>query len=207
MRFFAKNTVNEPTETGDDTSGSLLLGLGRGAQASRLCGDWSASSRPPELQSPPTHPGGTPVLLSIRSGFSLIEVTIAIGIVGFAVLALVGTLGVGSRTLGSAVSYSMQAQITQNVMGSLKLSDFSVLTNTSPNGWNGANLYFDERGVSTTNSSLAIYTATVNITTPITISGAASGNTNLARATLSIVKNNNTNNTYTVATYIANNGQ
>ena len=175
MRFFPKNTVNQPTETGDETSGSLLLGLGRGAQASRQC--------------------GKRVLLSIRSGFSLIEVTIAIGIVGFAVLALVGTLGVGSRTLGSAVSYSMQAQITQNVMGSLKLSDFSVLTNTSPNGWNGANLYFDERGVSTTNSSLAIYTATVNITTPITLSGAASANTNLARATLSIVKNNNTNDT------------
>ena len=207
MRFFRKNTVNQPTETGDNTKGSLLLGLGRGAQASRLCGDWSASSRPPELQSPPTHTGGTPVLLSIRSGFSLIEVTIAIGIVGFAVLALVGTLGVGSRTLGSAVSYSMQAQITQNVMGSLKLSDFSVLTNTSPNGWNEAKLYFDERGVSTTNTSLAIYTATVNITPSVTLSGAASANTNLARATLSIVKNNNTNDTYTVATYIANNGQ
>lgn len=207
MRFFPKNTVNQPTETGDNTKGSLLLGLGRGAQASRLCGDWFTSSRSPEPKGTQTHSGGTPVLLSIRSGFSLIEVTIAIGIVGFAVLALVGTLGVGSRTLGSAVSYSMQAQITQNVMGSLKLSDFSVLTNTSPNGWNEAKLYFDERGVSTTNTSLAIYTATVNITPSVTNLGATNGNPNLALARLSIVKNNNTNDTYTVATYIANNGQ
>jgi len=210
MRFFPKNTVNPPTEIGDNTSGSLLLGLGRGAQASRLCGDWFTSSRQLAPKSPPTHTGGRPVPLSrvfftnaasSRSGFSLIEVTIAIGIVGFAVLALVGTMGVGTRTLGSAVSYSMQAQITQNVMGSLKLSDFTMLTNNSPNGWNGANLYFDERGVSVTTPSLAIYTAN------ITISNNVNGNTNLARATLSIFRNNNTNDTYTAATFIANNGQ
>ena len=201
MRFFQKNRVN-PRK--------------KGARPSRPCADWSTCSRPPEPKSPPALTGETPVPLlknffttvaNSRSGFSLIEVTIAIGIVGFAVLALLGTLGVGSRTLGSAVSYSMQAQITQNVIGSLKLSDFTMLTNNSPNGWNGANLYFDERGVSTTNASLAIYTATVNITTPITISAGASGNTNLALASLSIVKNNNTNDTYRVATYIANNGQ
>ena len=186
MRFFPKNRVNPQN---------------KGARPSRPCADWSTSSRPPEPKGPPTHTGGTPVLLSIRSGFSLIEVTIAIGIVGFAVLALVGTLGVGSRTLGSAVSYSMQAQITQNVIGSLKLSDFTMLTNNSPNGWNGAKLYFDERGVSTTNSAMAIYTAN------ITVSNSVNGNTNLARAILSIVKNNNTNDTYTVATFIANNGQ
>jgi len=186
MRFFQKNRVNPQN---------------KGARPSRPCGDWSTCSRPPEPKSPLALTGETPVPLSIRSGFSLIEVTIAIGIVGFAVLALVGTLGVGSRTLGSAVSYSMQAQITQNVIGSLKLSDFTMLTNNSPNGWNGAKLYFDERGVSTTNSAMAIYTAN------ITVSNSVNGNTNLARAILSIVKNNNTNDTYTVATFIANNGQ
>ena len=141
-----------------------------------------------------------------RGGFSLIEVAIAIGIVAFAVLALVGTLGVGTTTLGSAVSYSIQTQITQNVMGSLKLSDFSVLTNNSPAGWNGAQLFFDERGVSTTNPSQYIYTATVNITTPVTLSGTTIENTNLALASLSIVKNSNTNDACRVVTYIANNG-
>jgi uncharacterized protein (TIGR02598 family) len=201
MRFFQKNRVNPQN---------------KGARPSRPCAQ--ARSLVPVGVSKLTSllTGGTPVLLSrnffttvanSRSGFSLIEVTIAIGIVGFAVLALLGTLGVGTRTLGSAVSYSMQAQITQNVMGSLKLSDFTMLTNNSPNGWNGANLYFDERGVSITNASLAIYTATVNITPSVTNLGAMNGNTNLARATLSIVKNNNTNDTYTVATFIANNGQ
>jgi len=196
MRFFPKNRFNPQN---------------KGARPSRPCAQ--AQSLVPVCASKLTSllTGETPVLLSrkiltgivasTRSGFSLIEVTIAIGIVGFAVLALLGTLGVGSRTLGSAVSYSMQAQITQNVMGSLKLSDFTMLTNASPDGWDGAKLYFDERGVSTTNSAVAIYTAN------IMVSNSVNGNTNLARATLSIVKNNNTNNTYTVATYIANNGQ
>ena len=201
MRFFPKNRFNLQN---------------KGARPSRPCAQ--ARSLVPVGVSKLTSllTGGTPVLLSrkffttaasFRSGFSLIEVTIAIGIVGFAVLALLGTLGVGTRTLGSAVSYSMQAQITQNVMGSLKLSDFTMLTNASPDGWDGAKLYFDERGVSTTNSAMAIYTATVNITPSVTNLGVTNGTTNLARATLSIVKNNNTNNTYTVATYIANNGQ
>ena len=202
MRFFPKNRVTPQN---------------KGAWPSRPCAP--AQSLVPVCASKLTSllTGETPVLLSrkisttttasARSGFSLIEVTIAIGIVGFAVLALVGTMGVGSRTLGSAVSRSMQAQITQNVMGSLKLSDFTMLTNNSPNGWNGAKLYFDERGVSITNASLAIYTAIVNITPSVTNLGAASGNTNLALASLSIVKNSNTNDTYTVATYIANNGQ
>jgi len=187
MRFFPKSPVN-PSAEAENNIAALRLG----------------AVSPPRTGGEQFFPG---TAASTQSGFSLIEVTIAIGIVGFAVLALVGTMGVGSRTLGSAVSRSMQAQITQNVMGSLKLSDFTMLTNNSPNGWNGANLYFDERGVSTTNASLAIYTATVNITTPITISAGASGNTNLALASLSIVKNNNTNDTYRVATYIANNGQ
>jgi uncharacterized protein (TIGR02598 family) len=195
MRFSQKNRVNPQN---------------KGARPSRPRGDWSTCSRPPEPKSPLALTGETPVPLfknffttvaNSRSGFSLIEVTIAIGIVGFAVLALLGTLGVGSRALGSAVSYSMQAQITQNVMGSLKLSDFTMLTNNSPNGWNGANLYFDERGVSVATPSLAIYTANITVTNNV------NGNTNLARAILSIVKNSNTNDTYTVATYIANNGQ
>ena len=139
-------------------------------------------------------------------GFSLVEVTLAIGIVAFVVISMVGAMSVGNRTLGLAADNSVQAQITQNLMGSLQQADFSVLTNASPNGWNGRVISFDERGVSTTNPANVIHVATVTIVTPAAVPG-STVNANLARASLAIVKNGNTNETFRTATYVANNGK
>jgi uncharacterized protein (TIGR02598 family) len=79
-----------------------------------------------------------------KSAFSMIEVTIAIGIVGFALLAVLGNINTGSNIQRQAINVTVQAQIMQGVAGSLRHSGWNLLT-----GFNEANLYFDERGIAT----------------------------------------------------------
>ena len=135
-----------------------------------------------------------------KSGFSLIEVTIAIGIAGFALLAVLGAISTGSNIQRQAINATVQAQIMQNVLGSLRQSDWTGLT-----GWNGTNLFFDERGVAAS-AAAAIYTAKPTVDTLVSLPGAAA-NTNMARVSVQILKNNSTNDSVTVSAIIANNGQ
>ena len=84
--------------------------------------------------------------------------------------------------------------------GSLRQSDWTRLTNYS-----GTNLYFDARGVAT-NAAEAIYTAKPTVDTLVSLPGAAA-NTNMARVSVQILKNNSTNDSVIVSAIIANNGQ
>jgi uncharacterized protein (TIGR02598 family) len=135
-----------------------------------------------------------------KFAFSLIEVTIAIGIVGFALLAVMGAISTGSNIQRQAINATIQAQIMQNVMGALRQSDWTLLT-----GWNGTNLYFDSRGVAT-NQAAAVYMATPTVSASVSLPG-ATANTNMARVSVQILKNNSTNESVTVSAIIANNGQ
>ncbi len=69
-----------------------------------------------------------------RRAFSLVEVTIAIGIVAFAFVALVGVLPVGLQTFRRAVDASVSAQITQRIINDIQQTDFDILLDghTSP---------------------------------------------------------------------------
>jgi len=140
-----------------------------------------------------------------KSAFSLIEVTIAIGIVGFALLAVMGAISTGSNIQRQAINATIQAQIMQNVMGALRQSDWTKISDTTSKGWNGTNLYFDERGVSINDEALAIYKATPTVTASVALPGAPE-NTNMARVNVQISKNS-TNDSVTVSAIIANNGQ
>jgi uncharacterized protein (TIGR02598 family) len=135
-----------------------------------------------------------------KSAFSLIEVTIAIGIVGFALLAVLGAISTGSNIQRQAINATVQAQIMQSVLGSLRQSDWTGLP-----GWDGTNLFFDERGVVLSNAANAIYTATPTVITSVSLPGAVA-NTNMARVNVQISKNT-TNDSVTVSAIIANNGQ
>ena len=140
-----------------------------------------------------------------KSAFSLIEVTIAIGIVGFALLAVMGAISTGSNIQRQAINATIQAQIMQNVMGALRQSDWSKISNTTSSGWSGTNLYFDSRGV-VTDQAAAVYTATPTVSASVSLPG-ATANTNMARVSVQILKNGSTNDSVTVSAIIANNGQ
>ncbi len=59
-----------------------------------------------------------------NEAFSLIEVVLAIGIVAFAFIALLGLLPVGMKTFRTAIDTSLGAQIGQKVVSDLQESEF-----------------------------------------------------------------------------------
>jgi len=86
------------------------------------------------------------------SGFSLIEVALAIGVVAFAFVALLGMLPFGLSNLRKAMDVSIAAQIEQRVVSDVQETDFDTLlaskVETSPDGqfYLLATRYFDDQG-------------------------------------------------------------
>jgi uncharacterized protein (TIGR02598 family) len=76
-----------------------------------------------------------------RGAFSLVEVTLAIGIVGFAFVSILGMLPIGLNTFHKAMDASVTAQIAQRVIGSVQQTDFSLVANAIPSA-----RYFDGEG-------------------------------------------------------------
>lgn len=87
-----------------------------------------------------------------KSAFSLIEVTLALGIVGFAFVALFGMLPMGLRTFEGAIDATIEIQIAQAVITSARQDGFSELPELS-----GEKQYYDSQGnrLASLNSSCA----------------------------------------------------
>lgn len=87
------------------------------------------------------------------AGFSLVEVTIALGIVGFAFLPLMGLLPVGLASFRSAIDQTALSQIVQKIGNESQQSDFDAVT--TPSNFR----FFDEqaRELDASRSSEAIY--------------------------------------------------
>ncbi|GAT32590.1 Verru_Chthon cassette protein B [Terrimicrobium sacchariphilum] len=129
-----------------------------------------------------------------RRAFSLVEVTIAIGIVAFAFVALVGVLPVGLQTFRRAVDASIGAQITQRILNDIQQTDFDVLVggHTSPFLFPSTTRYFDDQGSEVTMPSSAVYHVKtwINPTTDLPGGGSTpASNGNLATVTIQIVNN------------------
>ncbi|PTY02260.1 hypothetical protein DB346_09090 [Verrucomicrobia bacterium LW23] len=87
---------------------------------------------------------------SARGGFSLIEVTFALGIVSFGVLSIVGVMGVGLITLKDARAVQTQATIVAHVRG--KLQQMSLTEVSGPKSLNtfvATPMYFTSDGIPT----------------------------------------------------------
>lgn len=76
------------------------------------------------------------------AGFSLVEVTLALGLTTFCLLAVVGLLPVGLTTLRQATEQSIESQIVQQINSELLLHPFSQLSS----GYAAKTFYFDEEG-------------------------------------------------------------
>ena len=84
-------------------------------------------------------------------GFSLIEVTIAMGILSFALVTMLGLMPVGLNTLRGAADATTTAQIVQRISGEARLTSFENL----PARFHNQEFYFDEEGGFLTNSPAA----------------------------------------------------
>lgn len=85
-----------------------------------------------------------------NSAFSLVEVTMAIGIVGFCLLTLMGLLPTGLNALNDASRETTDAQIVQQIVSQAMLTPFSqipkMLKDNSPT-------WYDEGGLKLTESN------------------------------------------------------
>ncbi|HSI86046.1 MAG: prepilin-type N-terminal cleavage/methylation domain-containing protein [Candidatus Methylacidiphilales bacterium] len=89
-----------------------------------------------------------------RAGFSLIEITMSIGIMAFGALSILGGMGVGLISLKDARSIQTQATIVAQVRG--KLQQMSLTETTGPTSLTtfvSAPLYFSNEGIPTTLTS------------------------------------------------------
>lgn len=76
------------------------------------------------------------------SGFSLVEVIMAIGIVSFSVLAVLGLMPVGLSTLREATDSTVESQIVQRMASESWLTSFSALQTN----YNDRTFYYDDAG-------------------------------------------------------------
>ena len=140
------------------------------------------------------------VALRSRRGFSLVEVTMALGITAFSFSVIFGLLGVGLTSFRQSKAVGVSAQIAQQVFSQLQSIPFDTLvkgTNASAtprssaatlttvqyansmtvNGSTVSTLYFDELGNQLSSSTGEVYTVNVRIAfpTPILPSTVSSG--------------------------------
>jgi uncharacterized protein (TIGR02598 family) len=109
-------------------------------------------------------------------GFSLIEVTIALGIVSFSLLAIIGLVGRGLTSVRESTNEAAIASIIQHVRAELTQPDFSAQVDSL-----GFNLEFNKSGGLLDNASGSssledepFYRVTFQTSTPTIPGGAAS---------------------------------
>jgi uncharacterized protein (TIGR02598 family) len=66
-------------------------------------------------------------LRSLRQAFTLVETTIAMGIVAFAMVPILGLVPMGLTTFRNAISYTAEAQIVQGLSNEILLTDYDLV--------------------------------------------------------------------------------
>ncbi len=119
-------------------------------------------------------------------GFSLVEVTLAIGITAVALVSLMGMLPKGMQTLQRANDLAVMGRIHQQVVGELQLTPWEATSGAgSPiDSFDGMVRYYDDQGIELPESDRGsfshVYTARISIPRsgsglPISVGGGAHG--------------------------------
>jgi len=148
-------------------------------------------------------------------GFSLVEVVLALGVMSFALTAIVGLLPLGLSHFRKAVDLTVQAQITQELTSMIQRTPYSDLDTTLGSSSNPSIFKFDEEG-SPSSGDGYVYTATaflisdsdLNSLLSPTWSTNSSGKTlnNIRAIQITISNRANPANSQTITTYVANTG-
>ncbi len=119
-----------------------------------------------------------------RAGFSLVEVTMAMGIFGFAFAAIIGLIPMGLSNFRQAMDASVGTQICQRVINDVQQTDFDTLT-----GGSQAERYFDEEGNEVTQSSKYVYQVKIVVSGTTATPNAAASFSSLATVLIQITNN------------------
>lgn len=80
----------------------------------------------------------------VKGGFTLIETILAIGIVAFAMLPILGLVPVGLNNLREAISFTAESQIIQSLSNDILLTDYDLVV---ARYGGGADVhYYDDEG-------------------------------------------------------------
>ena len=93
-----------------------------------------------------------------RRAFSLVEVTLALGIISFSLVAVLGLMPVGLTTMRQAMDASIEEQIVQKITGEVHLTPYSKLSTAMI----GKSFYFDDQGLVVATADNARFWATIN---------------------------------------------
>ncbi len=97
--------------------------------------------------------------LAQNHGFSLVEIVIALGVLSFAIVPILGVLSVGLTQSAENTSVQVTNQIMRQVTARAQQMKFSDLSNLRV-------LYFDSEAVEVATASEALWRATPTVATP-----------------------------------------
>lgn len=127
-----------------------------------------------------------------EAGFSLVEVSLAIGIVAFGIMAVFGLFPAGMGMFRQSIDRTVSSQILQQVINEAQATDFDELITDKSNqpipvGSTGVKAirYFDDQGRELASSTGAIFCVNTRIQ-PATDSPANPSFTNINLATVTI---------------------
>lgn len=112
-----------------------------------------------------------------KAAFTLVEVVLALGVVAFAFVPIIGLLPVGLDMSRKAIDATVEAQIAQELTTQAQQTDFSVLISGSAStnfaGGSPSPSYFDNLGNATTATSQtgAVYEAGIIVTGSTSLPG------------------------------------
>ncbi len=124
--------------------------------------------------------------MKATGGFTLVEITLAIGIVGFCLLSILGTLPVELATVREAVVQVGESGIARQIRAQLEQvtpSSISILTNTTN--------YYTQQGTQVfssdpANFKNAYYSATFVVTDPVVTGSATNFNSSARTITVTL---------------------
>jgi len=114
-----------------------------------------------------------------QRAFSLVEVVLALGIVSFAFIGIIGMLPVGMNTFRQATDATVQAQITQQIITQVRetnYADLNSFTKDDPATHQARIYLFDDQGILVSDESLSIYKVAVDVIGNTTVFPSSSGN-------------------------------
>jgi len=98
-----------------------------------------------------------------RTAFSLIEVTIALGIVAFAMVPIIGLVSTGMKSLRDSMDETVRAEIVRKVSGEALRVPYAKLLDEFQN----KTFYFDDEGIQQSSSNAStIFVATTAVSAP-----------------------------------------
>ena len=136
-------------------------------------------------------------------GFSLVEVVLALAVVAFAFVAILGLIPAGMNTFRQAINISVCSQIGQKVIADAFQADFDTLmtppppaiATTPPTAFQGPVRYYDEEGTEVpvvtvgTVPTNSIYTVNTKIDPKMTLPGATAVSYQTAVITVQVIYN------------------